>query len=125
MNWKVDYLEDTKVVLLTVTGTVDADELLLVNRAHLEAGQKYSCTKYIVDTTEVLMDFKRFDVFELPNSLYSNYDLSPDSKFAMIKPKDAYAESIVGFFVMATQKLGWAAKVCPNLKNALAWLQES
>ncbi|EAR01657.1 hypothetical protein [Maribacter sp. HTCC2170] len=124
MNWKIEFFEDEAVLKMTVKGIFNTEATIKANEAQLVAGKKYNSSKFLVDSSLLVLDINRSVVFEIISNLYPSHDISSSSYFAMVKPKDSQSEALVTFYIMAMERMGWTAKMFPNSKKALDWLCE-
>lgn len=50
--------------------------------------------------------------------------MDPSTRIAILEPKDKDAKWKAEFYILATQNLGWFAKMFSTEKDAMEWLAE-
>lgn len=122
MNWKVDFDEKYKMVVLVYNGANSAKDIFESSFSAIELTNKNKTYKMLVDSQNVIAKLNRADVFKLPYELYNKWGMNKAIRIALLKPKDIEAQQIVAFYEISTRNLGWETKVFPERKAAVKWL---
>ena len=124
MVWNVKYNSIDKIIVLTLEGHFDFKELIEASFTCIEETKTRKITNILVDSSLLLVDANRTELFELPSRFYTKWGMDPSTRIALIEPFDSDAIAKVKFYVFATQNLGWFANLFNSRKKALIWLWE-
>ena len=123
MGWSVEHNQKENIMVLTYEGIISFREIVESSIANINQANEHNCIRMLVVCTYLMIDAKRTELFELPNSLYVKWGMNPDTKIALTEPKDSKGKEMVKFYVFATKNLGWNANMFNNRKKALMWLR--
>lgn len=124
MNWKVEYNDDLQRMELTYKGLNSARDIFASSYSNIQLSKEKGITRYYVDARELKMSAEKTELFELPSTLYEKWGMDPSTRIAILEPKDKDARWKTEFYILATQNLGWFAKMFPTEKDAKEWLAE-
>lgn len=122
MKWTLEHLKEESIILMTVSGKYSSEDTITANRILLEAGKKHNCIKFLVDSSLLILKINRSIIFDLPSKVFTEFNLDPSSRMAMVRPKDSETNDMMEFFILATGKFGWESSILPNRKKAIDWL---
>ncbi len=124
MNWKVECSFDHRRIELTCKGGNSASDIFSSSYSTIQLSKEKNITRFIVDARELKLNAEKTDLFELPSKLYEKWGMDPSTRIAIIEPKDKDAKWKTDFYILATQNLGWFAKMFLTEKDAIEWLAE-
>ena len=124
MNWKVEYNADLQRMELTYKGLNSAKDIFSSSYATIQLSKEKGITRFYVDSRKLKLNTGKTELFELPSKLYEKWGLDPRSRIAILEPKDKDAKWKADFYILASQNLGWLAKMFSTEKDAMAWLWE-
>ena len=122
MNWKVEYNADLQRMELTYKGLNSARDIFSSSYSNIQLSKEKGITRFYVDARELKLNAEKTDLFELPSKLYEKWGVDPRTRIAVIEPKDNDAKLKADFYILATQNLGWFAKLFATEKDAMEWL---
>jgi len=123
MNWKVQFNEKFRMVILTYSGFTSVNDLYDSTISVIDLTNSKGAYKILVDSRNVLTDSTRADIFKFPSELYSKLGMNRATRIAIMEPKDLDAQNIAYFYELAAKNLGWEAKIHDDRKQAVQWLQ--
>ncbi len=124
MNWKVEFNADLQRIKLTYKGENSARDIFSSSYSTIQLTKEKDITRVLVDAWELKLNAGKTDLFELPSKLYEKWEMDPSTRIAILEPKDKDAKLKADFYILATQNLGWFAKMFPTEKDAMTWLWE-
>lgn len=122
MNWSVHLDEVNNMLVLTYVGCNTSRDVLDSSYEIIRMAKEKEIFKYLVDVQDLIADFKANELFVLPFELYEKWGMDISTRIALLQATDPKAQRMVSFYEIACQNLGWQAKVFPNQKSALKWL---
>lgn len=123
MNWKVECSSDLQRIKLTYKGRNSAEDIFSSSYSVIQLSKEKNITRLIVDARELKLNAEKTDLFELPSKLYEKWGMDPSTRIAIIEPKNKDTKWKTDFYILATQNLGWFAKMFPTEKDAIEWLR--
>ncbi len=124
MNWKVEFNTGLQRMELTYKGLNSAKDVFSSSYSTIQSSKEKGITRFYVDSRKLKLNAEKTELFELPSKLYKKWGLDPSSRIAILEPKDKDAKWKVDFYILASQNLGWLAKMFSNEKDAMEWLWE-
>lgn len=124
MNWKVEFSSKLKMMVLTYNGVNTATDIYDSSHSIIDLSKEKNLSGLFVNARKLTLNASKSDLFELPNTLYDKWGRDPSTRTAILEPKDPEAKSKVEFYILATQNLGWSAKMFTSERDALVWLNE-
>ena len=124
MNWKVEFNAGLKIMEQTYKGLNSAKDIYSASYSLIQLSKEKGITRFYVDARELKLNAEKTDLFELPSELYEKWGVDPSSRIAILEPKDKDTKWKADFYILATQNLGWLAKMFSTEKDAMAWLWE-
>ncbi|MGB5498316.1 MAG: hypothetical protein WBM77_05265 [Maribacter sp.] len=124
MNWKVEFNAGLQRMELTYKGLNSAKDIIISSHKNILLSKEKGITRFYVDARKLKLNAEKTELFELPSKLYEKWGMDPSTRIAILEPKDKDAKWKADFYILATQNLGWHAKMFSNEKDAMAWLWE-
>ena len=124
MNWKVECSSDLQRIKLTYKGRNSARDLINASYSLIQLLKEKDISRCVIDAREIKLNAEKSDLFELPSKLYEKWGVDPRTRIAVLEPKDKDAKLKADFYILATQNLGWFAKMFSREKDAMEWLAE-
>ena len=124
MNWKVEFNAGLQRMELTYKGLNSARDIYSASYSLIQLSKEKGITRFYVDARELKLNAEKTELFELPSELYEKWGVDPSSRIAILEPKDKDSKRKADFYILATQNLGWLAKMFSNEKDAMKWLWE-
>ncbi|EAR01656.1 hypothetical protein [Maribacter sp. HTCC2170] len=122
---KVTYQPELNLVEIKLVGINTAQDVYDVTYEAIKLSEKYNSLGWLVNSGELIVRASRAELFELPNKLYSLWNLNPTTKIAIIEPKETHTKAKAHFYILATNNLGWQAEIFSSGRKAILWLQET
>ena len=118
MPWEFEYLQESQVLSVRVTGTVDIASWENQLRTSVEEAAKHSCLRYLVDYRKSNMALTVADLYDRPK-YYSKVGVPHHARIALLithpgREKD-FVESV-------TSNRGFLVRVFDAPEPALTWL---
>jgi hypothetical protein len=118
LPWEFEYLQESRVLSVRVTGTVDMASWENQLRTSVEEASKHSCLRYLVDYRKSSMALSVADLYERPK-YYSKVGMPHHARIALLivepgREKD-FVESV-------TSNRGFLVRVFDEREPALQWL---
>lgn len=124
MGWTSIYNDIANTMELTLEGILEYNALVEAAFTNLENAKKVGANLHLVDCTSLRSEINRLELFELSDKYNAEWGLPPETKIALLEPRDIELKTKAEFFVYAMQKQGWESALFANRKKALAWLHE-
>lgn len=122
MNWKVEFNAGLQRMELTYKGLNSARDIFSSSHSNIQLSKEKGITRYYVDARKLKLNAGKTELFELPSKLYEKWGMDPSTRIAILEPKDKDAKWKAEFYILATQNLGWHAKMFTTEKGAMKWL---
>ena len=123
MVWDIDYIDDARIIVLTLTGVSSGSDLLEAAAARIAAGKKHNCTKFIIDAEHIVVSRSvTMDLYKIPTEVYQRNEAERSSQIAVIRPQDPNLDWIAKFYDDLCTTRGWTAKIVSTREDALDWL---
>jgi hypothetical protein len=116
-----DFLEDVRIILVTVTGTVTRASWEKQLRASLKEAAKHSCYRFLVDFSKAVMRVGFVDLYDRPR-LYEESGMPKTARIAIVLPPEAEDRD---FIETVTGNRGFTVKVFSELEPGRKWLAPS
>ncbi len=125
MNWEIEFSSNLQMMVLTYNGVNNASEIYDSSHSIIDLSKEKNLSSIFVNARKLKLNASKSDLFELPSKLYDKWGRNPSTRTAILEPKDPEAKSKVEFYILATQNLGWSAKMFTSEKDALTWSYEN
>ena len=79
--------------------------------------------RFLVDSPDWNLTATIIDLYDLPTREYTKADLDRRSRIAIVQPNNEKALEGARFYENACRNRGWNARVHPDRKSALEWLE--
>lgn len=123
MGWKIEYKSAEHIMEITLKGDLDFKTIMKIAFDNLKESKNYNVTHHLIDSSQLTSTVDRSDLFKLTSELYPSWGLPPNTKIAVLEPKNINAKMNAEFYIYAIKKLGWDSAMFANRKNALEWLK--
>jgi hypothetical protein len=111
------------IVEVTFTGLLSGNDLREATTACIAIQKRTRATGFLVDMDRADMGASTLDIYDLPDSQYSEESLDIHSRIAVILPASPKAREAALFYEAACRNRGWHAKVLPDRQSAIDWLK--
>ena len=118
MPWEFEYLRESQVLLVRVTGTVDVASWENQLRTSVEEAAKHSCLRYLVDYRKSNMVLTVADLYDRPK-YYSKVGMPHQARIALLI---AEPDGDKDFVESVTANRGFLVRVFDATEPALTWL---
>ena len=123
MPYKIDYLEDEKIITIKNTGEITFADFLEQTRKALELARTKNARLFLSDNILLENKAKLSEIFKLPK-IYDEIGASRRNKLAVLITKRASMAKDAQFFETICLNRGWNVKVYTNYNEAIVWLKE-
>lgn len=120
MPWEFEYLPESHVLSVRVTGIVDMESWEQQLRTSVEEAAKYSCLRYLVDYRQSSVRMTMADLYERPK-YYTRVGMPHHARIALVIPPPAREKD---FVESVTSNRGFLVRVFDSPEPALEWLTE-
>jgi len=121
MAYSVEFKDAHRIVEITLSAQITAQDLVDVTRNAIHTGLLHQTHLYLIQFVEPNISASLASVYDLP-SQYHAQNVDRRSRIAVINPEPEAAQEIVRFYETVCLNRGWSAHTFPNREKALDWL---
>jgi hypothetical protein len=122
MPWTTSYNPALGIVETILSGPVTDADLQQATTKTIQSGKNANTTKFLIDTSEMIMAASLVDLLALPTEQYEKEGADRKSRVAVISPKKGNAVEAVQFYETACRNRGWIVMLFAERQSALDWL---
>lgn len=120
----VEYVPQTKSVVIVATGAITPDELGCQSPSTIELLHQHDATRMLVDYRDAQIDVSTMDVYALPDR-YDALGLSRKVRIAVVLPRDLENQELFDFYEDVTHNRGFLTRLFRSAEEAQRWLEST
>lgn len=122
MAWKAAFLEAQRIVELTYTGLITAQDMQSSTSHCIALGKQHQSSLFLVDPHDAQFSASFVELYNLPNRQYELEEANRSARLAVVQPSSPRMREAVRFYESVCRNRGWTVLVLPTRDEAVAWL---
>jgi alpha-beta hydrolase superfamily lysophospholipase len=123
-TWRVERIEELKIVALTFSGDVAGSDLIDASREVIRRLAEHGASDVLGDFSAVeTLTTSNFTLLDLIEDVYVAEGVDRATRIALLPPHASDSAESVRFYETACRNRGWRARVFETREAALVWLR--
>jgi hypothetical protein len=123
MPWKVEYLREKEMVVVTATGQISSRDGKDQAEKVIRLLQEHQATLVLVDYSEAISEVSLANLYLLPDH-FSALGAPGYARIAVLLPRTGYRLESYQFFELACKRAGYRVKLFAETGPAQGWLRQ-
>lgn len=122
MAWKAAFLEAQRIVELTYSGLITAQDLQSATSHCIALGKQHQSSLFLVDAQDAQFSASLVELYNLPVQQFELEEADRSGRLAIIQPSSPRMREAARFYESVCRNRGWTVLVLPTRDEAVAWL---
>jgi len=124
MPAEVKYNKPSGLIEIVYSGNLTTPMLREAVRKRIAIQNKTGAMRVLADASNIQLTPSIFDLFNLPNRLFSEENADRRTMIALVLPDTEEPKKMATFLETASINRGWSMQVFEDRQSAVAWLMD-
>jgi len=123
--WNAVFNEAQRIVELTYSGMITAEDLQSATSHCIALGKQHKSSLFLVDSQDAQLSASFVELYNLPNRQYELEEADRSGRMAIIQPSSPRMREAARFYESVCRNRGWTVLILPTRDEAVDWLVAS